>query len=103
MVETPVTEDITLHSETVHLDRRPVDRTIEVGDAVFQDRTIEATEMLEEAVVSKTARVTEEIGLRKVAADQVKTVSDTVRRTEVDIEDERAKGLTKPSLDKPKL
>ena len=102
VVETPVTEDVNLHSETVHLDRRPVDREVAVGDAVFQDRTIEATEMAEEAVVSKTARVTEEIGLRKVASDQVKTVSDTVRRTEVDIEDERENGLAKPPLGTPR-
>lgn len=102
VVETPVTENVSLRSETVQLDRRPVDRAVEVGDAVFQDRTIEATEMAEEAVVSKTARVTEEIGLRKVAADQVKTVSDTVRRTEVEIEDEREKGLAKPPLGTPR-
>ena len=102
VVETPVTEDVTLHSETVQLDRRPVDRAVEVGDAAFQDRTIEATEMAEEAVVSKTARVTEEIGLRKVAADQVKTISDKVRRTEVEIEDERKTGLAKPPLGAPR-
>ena len=51
--------------------------------------------------MSKTARVTEEIGLRKVAADQVKTVSDTVRHTEVEIEDERT-GSVKPTLTMPK-
>ena len=102
VVETPVTENVSLHSETVQLDRRPVDRAVEVGDAVFQDRTIEATEMAEEAVVSKTARVTEEIGLRKVAADQVKTVSDTVRKTEVEVEDEREKGLAKPPVGTPR-
>ena len=44
---------------------RPVDREVRAGDAVFQERTIEAVERDEEAVVSKTARVTEEITLGK--------------------------------------
>ena len=102
VVETPVTEQVSLHSEAVQLDRRPVDRAVAVGDVAFQDRTIEATEMAEEAVVSKTARVTEEIGLRKVASDEVKTVSDKVRRTEVEVEDDRVGGTRQPPLDTPK-
>jgi Helicase conserved C-terminal domain/Domain of unknown function (DUF2382) len=40
------------------------------------------TEMSEEAVVSKTARITEKIGLRKEASDRVETIKDTVRREE---------------------
>jgi len=43
----------------------------------------------EEAVVQKNVRVKEEIGLRKVAGEQTKTVSDTVRHTEVEVEDDR--------------
>src|ERR1700728_3552258 len=44
------------------------------------------TETSEEAVVSKTARVPEEVSLRKEASDRVETVRDTVRRDEVEIE-----------------
>ncbi len=102
VIETPVTEQVNLHSETVQLDRRPVDRAVAVGDVAFQDRTIEATAMAEEAVVSKTARVTEEIGLRKVASDEVKTVSDKVRRTEVEVEDDRVNGTRQAPLDTQK-
>ena len=40
----------------------------------------------EEAVVSKTARVKEEIVVQKEATDRVETVRDTVRRQDVEIE-----------------
>jgi len=40
-------------------------------------------------VVSKEARVTEELVVRKEAEQRTETVSDTVRRTEVEVEDER--------------
>jgi stress response protein YsnF len=44
------------------------------------------TEMSEQAVVSKTARVVEEVNLRKDKTDRVETVKDTLRRDEVEIE-----------------
>jgi len=48
----------------------------------------------EEAVVAKSIRVVEEIGIRKHVTDNVKTIIDTVRGTKVDIEDGRvATGL----------
>ena len=65
VTERPVEEQVELRHEHVGIERRPVDREVAPGDAAFQERTIEAVERGEEAVVSKTARVTEEIGLRK--------------------------------------
>jgi len=89
VVETPVQEQVVLRDERVHVERRPVDRTV-TGDAnLFQERTIEAEERAEEAVVSKAARVTEELVVRKDVEQRTETVSDMVRRTEVDVEDER--------------
>ena len=38
----------------------------------------------------KRARVVEEVGLRKEADTRTETVRDTVRKTEVEVEDERA-------------
>lgn len=87
--ETPVSEQVKLRDERVTLERRPVDRAIDANDSAFQDRTIEAEEHSEEAVVAKTARVVEEIGLRKDSTERNETISDTVRKTEVEIEDER--------------
>ncbi|MCJ2005841.1 YsnF/AvaK domain-containing protein [Methylobacterium sp. J-092] len=89
-VEKAVSENVTLHDETVHVDRRVVDRAVTPGDmALFEDKVIEATEMREEAVVSKEARVVGEVGIRKDAAQRVETVTDKVRHTEVEVEDER--------------
>ena len=86
VVETPVSENVTLHTEKVTLDRRPVTDGRPVGNTDFADKTIEMTETSEEAVVAKTARVTEEVSLRKEASERVETVKDTVRREEVEIE-----------------
>ena len=86
VVETPVEEQVNLHSERVTIERRPVSDGRPLDNASFTDKTIEMTETSEEAVVSKTARVTEEIGLRKEASDRVETIKDTVRREEAEVE-----------------
>ncbi len=86
VVETPVSESVSLHQENVSVERRPVTGTGTVGADAFTDKTIEVTEMNEEAVVGKTARVVEEVVVRKDASDRVETVNDTVRREEVEVE-----------------
>jgi stress response protein YsnF len=73
----------------VTLERRPVDRDLAPSEAAFRERTIEAVERGEEAVVSKTARVTEEIGLRKDVEHETETIRNTVRKQEVEVEDDR--------------
>ena len=69
------------------VERRAVDRP--ASDADFGERTIEAREYVEAPVVHKDARVVEEINLNKDVETHVETVRDTVRKTEVEIEDER--------------
>ena len=86
VVETPVEQDVTLHDEKVVVERRPVTDGRPVTDADFSNKTIEMTETAEEAVVGKTARVVEEVALRKEAVDRTETVRDTVRKEEVEIE-----------------
>jgi uncharacterized protein (TIGR02271 family) len=95
VTERPVEEQVELRHEHVGIERRPVDRKVAPGDAAFQERTIEAVERGEEAVISKTARVTEEVGLRKDVERETKTIRDTVRKQEVEVEDER--GARKPT------
>lgn len=93
VVETPVQEQVTLRQEHVEIEREPVDRPLTAADkADFQERTIEATESAEEPVVSKEARVREEVRLRKEAQERTETVSDKVRRTEVEVDDQRKPG-----------
>ncbi|MBY0135070.1 YsnF/AvaK domain-containing protein [Paracoccus yeei] len=91
-VEEPVNESVELREERVEIERRPVDRALTGTEAAFQDRTIEAEEYREEAVVQKEARVVEEIGLRKTSDTHTETISDTVRRTEVEIDKDGTDG-----------
>jgi uncharacterized protein (TIGR02271 family) len=97
VVEEPVSEDVNLREETVHVERRPVDRNITASDAddLFRERTIEVEERGEEAVVSKTARVREEVAIGKDVEERTETVSDKVRRTEVEVDDDRSSGTGK--------
>ena len=89
VTERPVEEQVELSQEQVTLERRPVDRAVAPGEASFQERTIEAVERGEEPVISKTARVTEEIDVRKDVNRETRTVRDTVRKQDVEIEDDR--------------
>jgi uncharacterized protein (TIGR02271 family) len=91
VVEEPVEEQVNLREERVDVERRPVGRRVQPGaaDDLLQDRTIEMTESAEEAIVSKDAEVTEEVVVRKFEGERTEGVSDTVRRTEVDVEDMR--------------
>ncbi len=89
VVETPVEEQVRLREEHVQVDRRAVDRPATDADRLFEERTIEATETAEEAMVQKEARVREELTLRKEATERTETVRDTIRRTEVEVEDDR--------------
>ena len=87
VVERPVEETVRLREETVHVERRPVDRPASEADvAAAQERTIEVTETDEEPVVRKQARVVEEVVVSKDVQEQTETVRDTVRRTEVEVE-----------------
>jgi uncharacterized protein (TIGR02271 family) len=87
VVETPVEESVRLRDETINVERRRVDRpAADITADAFRERTIELTETDEEAVVAKTARVTEEVVISKDVTERTERVSDTVRRTEVDVE-----------------
>ncbi|HEY8565497.1 MAG TPA: YsnF/AvaK domain-containing protein [Beijerinckiaceae bacterium] len=94
VVEQPIQEQVTLREEHVHVDRRPVDRPITDADRLFQERTIEAVERDEQAVVAKEARVKEELVINKEVEQRQETISDTVRRTEVEVEDERGNRIS---------
>ena len=87
VVENPVEQTVTLHEEKVMVERRPVTDGRPVTDtAAFTDKTIEMMETAEEAVVGKTARVVEEVAIRKEAVEHTETIRDTVRKEEVEIE-----------------
>ena len=87
VTERPVEESVTLHEEHVTVERRPVDRAVTGADTAFREGSIEVTETAEVPVVAKSARVVEEVVVGKTATDRVETVSDTVRRTDVEVEE----------------
>lgn len=85
--ERPVSEQINLREEHVNVERRPVDRPASAADLnAFQQGTIEVTERKEVPVVSKEARVVEEVRVGKEATTRTETVRDTVRETDVKVE-----------------
>jgi stress response protein YsnF len=77
-----------LRDENVTVERRPVDRSLAGTEDAFRERTVEATERREEAVVNKEARVKEEVVVKKDAQQRTETVSDTVRQTKVEVDDQ---------------
>jgi uncharacterized protein (TIGR02271 family) len=86
VVETPVEDNVSLRDETVSVERRPVAGSHPLtGPPDFSDKVVEVTETAEEAVVSKTARVKEEVVIHKEATERSETVRDTVRREDVEI------------------
>ena len=66
-----------------------MDRPLGTETEPFRERVIEVTATGEEAVIAKEAHVVEEITVRKDVTERTQEVADTVRRTEVEVEDER--------------
>ncbi len=83
----PVEETVNLKEEHVTVERTRVDRVVSNTDLNnFQESIIELTEHAEVPVVSKEARVVEEITVGKEVNEREQMIHDTVRNTEVDIE-----------------
>ena len=84
-----VSEDVTLVNEEAYVTTTPTERVVSAADAdaLFAEQTIEVTEVHEEPVVAKRAVVTGEVEVGKVAQTTTQTVSETARRTVVDVVD----------------
>jgi uncharacterized protein (TIGR02271 family) len=87
VVSRPVEEKVTLRDEHVRVERRPADRPISDAElSSLRDQSFELTETVEEPVIEKRARVTEEVVLGKETTEKTQTVRDTVRHTDVKVE-----------------
>lgn len=85
--ERPVEETVSLRTEQVHVERHPVDRAVSEADlAAVRDRSFDVTTTSEEAVVSRQARVVEEVVVGKEVRQRDETIRDTVRRTDVEVD-----------------
>jgi stress response protein YsnF len=91
--EQEVEKPVTLREEEIEVERRREDRRLspEEANQAFQERTVEVSAVREQPVVAKEAHVTEEVTLRKQASERQETVRDTVRRSEVAVEDTKKK------------
>ena len=88
VTERPVEERVTLQEERVHVERRPVDQPVSAANAeAFKEGVVEVSLMGEEVVASKQARVVEEVVVGKETVEHQETIRDTVRRTDVEVEE----------------
>ena len=87
IVEKPVEENLRLREERVYVNRNTVNRAATDADFdAFKEGEVELREHAEVPVVSKEARIVEEVSLGKETNERNETIRDTVRKTEVDIE-----------------
>jgi uncharacterized protein (TIGR02271 family) len=77
---------VNLREERASVERRPADRAPTDADKAFKEQSFEVRETAEEAVVGKTARVVEDVVIGKESSTREKTVQDTVRKTDVEVE-----------------
>jgi len=87
-VEESVSEDISLYDQHAEVFRHAVDDPSYLNDVDWSDKTIEVEESHEVPVVSKTAHIREEVGVRSEGTERVETVKESVRRQEVKVEKE---------------
>ena len=87
IVKRPVEAKLRLREEHVTVDRQPVDRKATEADLKnFKQGEVTMKEHAEVPVVAKEARVVEEVSLNKEVNQKNKTIHDTVRKTEVEVE-----------------
>jgi len=91
--ERPVEEQVNLREERVNVERRPVDRPVSDANAAFQEQSFEVTEMAEQPVVRKRARVIEEVVISKDVQERTETIQDTVRRQDVHVHQQGTEGM----------
>ena len=89
VTERPVEEKVTLTEEHVSAEQRPADRALSSDEAkaAFQEKTVEMMGVKEEAEVRKEARVVGEVSVAKETTARDETIRDTVRKTDVDVEE----------------
>ncbi|WP_292932806.1 YsnF/AvaK domain-containing protein [Noviherbaspirillum sp.] len=87
VTERPVHESVQLREEHVKVERHAVDQPASEADlAAFKEGSVELREMAEEPVVSKTAHVIEEVTIGKEVSQKTEEINDTVRKTDVEVE-----------------
>ena len=79
--------DVNLREEHINVERRAVNRPATAADfAAGSGAVFELNATGEEAVVGKTSHVVEEVLVGKQSSEHTQAIHDTVRKTEVDVE-----------------
>ncbi len=100
VTEKPFEADVSLREEHIHVERRPADRPASEADFdAVRNETIHLTETAEEAVIKKSARVVGEVVVGKETTERSQTVRDTIKKTEVEVEQMDGSGSTRPFSD----
>ena len=86
VVERPVEADVVLRDERINVERRVINRPATAADFGSGESSFELRASGEEAVVGKSSRVTEEVLIGKQASEHTEAVHDTIRKTEVEVE-----------------
>jgi uncharacterized protein (TIGR02271 family) len=100
VTEREASADVKLHEEHAEVLRRAITDPKFVGDIDWADKEIEVVETAEHALVNKTARIVEEVSLKKVGTDRVETVRDKIRRQQAEIQRIGADGKPLPGQSK---
>lgn len=88
IIEKPVEANVRLREEHVVVNRHPVNRDVTEADLNnFREGEIEIRERSEVPIVEKQARVVEEVEVGKTVTEREETISDTVRRTDVEVQE----------------
>jgi uncharacterized protein (TIGR02271 family) len=95
VVTKPFDESVWLHEEEVDVERRTIRRDLRTGEEIGE-ATIEVRARGEEPVVSKHAEVVGEVVLRKRDYEREAKIHDTVKRTEVEVQRDKAR-VSRPS------
>jgi uncharacterized protein (TIGR02271 family) len=82
-----VKQDVGLRDEALRVTRRPAGRAVTISPDLFKERSFEMVEVDEIAKVGKTARVVEEVSLGKDVAEKLQTITETLRRQDVQVEE----------------
>ena len=85
VVEAPVEREVTLHTETVVVERRQPRAS--TGQDVLTEVTVEMSDSNEVPVVSKSVHLVEEVLLRREVTARTETIRDTVKRDTLEIEE----------------
>lgn len=85
-----VSQTIKLREQHAEVLRHAVNRPVNTSEIDWSDKEITMDEFAEKPVINKTARIVEEVALKKANTEHDETVTDTVRQQHVDVEHSRA-------------